>query len=753
MSRGKKLLEELGRRGGDYILRDYSEEKITEMLLEMDEDSISLNYFSAKIPVIAKIFLNNNKLLRKCTENALGWLLEESNGLEKIMSDNTLISKVGDGSLAKAAKKNGMWVWTRIKEANKDNFKDGSHLCWAAEKQEEIALDIIKDDEKVKKIVTQGLNYHFYNHEKVALTLINNPVFMQNAHLSTISNIAFVHESCAIQLYEKINEVAQIQDFPNVVRERLRQKYPFWNQENRPLTAEELQSLAHNKDRLEQAILKNPEVVNQQDEHGRTILHYVAQNGFSMGSTSLSEILNVLWATNINFEIQDENGDTPLHRVARTIHERVSSGCTMPAFIREAQRRHCNMAITNNNGHTFIDVLQNNIQGEYFTSRGYRHPYLSIANPPAVNGNGQTEDNDHAFQAAISASFVFQQPTNNNEITERDIVSVNEFLKAELSATHGFFNEELKKIPVHQQLVIIRYLIAKHSENNFQANEALEVTINELDEWKVLLSIENAIKVIVKKESVSEHHISQVRQQYLKNLKECEADIIKSDAGYEESVLTNHEKKSAKGKEKVSDSESNAGLEWNSSQNAVGKKRMPPLVLDEEHSVTPYSLHLKGEEHSSLQQLTPRKNRSELVLSVESSGEFLAKNNSAAKAEEDIGQTLQNAEIDKETAETIKKLERYITEREKEQEQEQEQTNGDEYNSSWARLFKSEFANATTKMAAARKVIRILKNEPHVTLKDIHLKALGDRKLKDCIGEKLKDIKAIHNEENIVLKK
>jgi hypothetical protein len=211
---------------------------------------ISLDYNSPGNLSAAQIIVNDDQLLHKCNGDILSWLLKydyknntsiHETALRKIIleGDNSLIRKVKQEILACMVRDHGLEVWNRIKDAKCDNFADGEHLCWAVGglDSEAVALDIISDNEKVKKITKQQLLIEgFIEQQKVALALLSNATFMQEASSDTLGKIALAHECCAKNLYENIDK---IKDFPNDLRKKLREKYPsFWKQNDRLLTEE-----------------------------------------------------------------------------------------------------------------------------------------------------------------------------------------------------------------------------------------------------------------------------------------------------------------------------------------------------------------------------------------------------------------------------------------------------------------------------------------------------------------------------------
>ena len=144
----------------------------------------------------------------------------------------------------------------------------------------------------------------------------------------------------------------------------------------------------------------------------------------------------------------------------------------------------------------------------------------------------QPDPRDYNLQAGLDRSFATEQrPPSHSDFTEKNLVDVNEFLKAELLASHGLFNGELvEKHPPKEQLHFVRYLIAKNDSANqeFKEDPAIESKIKELDTHEVMLSIHDAIKKITNKENAPPETIQKIQTEYVRNLRVLEKEIIDS---------------------------------------------------------------------------------------------------------------------------------------------------------------------------------------------------------------------------------
>lgn len=122
--------------------------------------------------------------------------------------------------------------------------------------------------------------------------------------------------------------------------------------------SEYLNYLAFNMRDLYIALRNNPKLINEQDELGKTILHYAAEMGLRMGSNSGSLILYLLFNTDpkADFSIKDKEGNTPVHIAASRCDDEVTCFFVFPNFVKHAAENGFNFSILNNNGHAVIHL-------------------------------------------------------------------------------------------------------------------------------------------------------------------------------------------------------------------------------------------------------------------------------------------------------------------------------------------------------------------------------------------------------------
>ena len=122
--------------------------------------------------------------------------------------------------------------------------------------------------------------------------------------------------------------------------------------------SEYLHHLAFNVRDLYIALRSDPEIINKQDELGKTILHCVAELGLRMGSNSGSLILYLLFNADpkANFSIKDNDGNTPVHIAAALCNDLVTCRFVFPNFVQHAAEDGFNFSILNNEGHAVIHL-------------------------------------------------------------------------------------------------------------------------------------------------------------------------------------------------------------------------------------------------------------------------------------------------------------------------------------------------------------------------------------------------------------
>ncbi len=168
-------------------------------------------------------------------------------------------------------------------------------------------------------------------------------------------------------------------------------------------TADYLKSLAGNDIALYLALRFDPSVITMQDESGMTVLHYAAKIGFTMGSSSASLILHLLFTSPlVDFSIQDNQGNTPLHVAALCCEDRVTYQYVFPHFVKEAAKSGFNFSTLNNHGQAILHIAARTT----YTDRrfGLRNNNIAnvLKNAPDIDLNVLSSSGSTAFFYAVN---------------------------------------------------------------------------------------------------------------------------------------------------------------------------------------------------------------------------------------------------------------------------------------------------------------------------------------------------------------
>ncbi|MCF6776791.1 ankyrin repeat domain-containing protein [Thiotrichales bacterium 19X7-9] len=147
------------------------------------------------------------------------------------------------------------------------------------------------------------------------------------------------------------------------------------------ITSEYLKGLSENYQSLFIALANDPDIVNKQDENGQTLLHHAAKIGRTLGSNSASLILDQLFnSPYADFNIQDKDGNTPLHIAAYASNERVTCRFVFPNFVEEAIKRNVDLNKLNNAGQAIIHILARTAYSDpYRGEDNNMKPFLEMA--------------------------------------------------------------------------------------------------------------------------------------------------------------------------------------------------------------------------------------------------------------------------------------------------------------------------------------------------------------------------------------
>ncbi|OGT37089.1 MAG: hypothetical protein A3F11_11025 [Gammaproteobacteria bacterium RIFCSPHIGHO2_12_FULL_37_14] len=97
---------------------------------------------------------------------------------------------------------------------------------------------------------------------------------------------------------------------------------------------------------LQTELDKNPNLIKQQDEKGRTLLHHAVEAGYIMGRSNVGMVLDVLLNTpGIDFTIEDNKRMTPLQLAAKNCIDNAgrfhqeTADYIFPTLIRAAKKK------------------------------------------------------------------------------------------------------------------------------------------------------------------------------------------------------------------------------------------------------------------------------------------------------------------------------------------------------------------------------------------------------------------------------
>jgi ankyrin repeat protein len=118
-----------------------------------------------------------------------------------------------------------------------------------------------------------------------------------------------------------------------------------------------LYHLAQSPDDLFLALYNNPNIVNQQGEDRRTVVHHAARLTGGMGSHYGCLIYSQLLASPlVNFNLPDNEGNTPIHLVATDCADRPSRWKVFLAYVTAAAQKKCDFNALNKQGLAAIHI-------------------------------------------------------------------------------------------------------------------------------------------------------------------------------------------------------------------------------------------------------------------------------------------------------------------------------------------------------------------------------------------------------------
>lgn len=127
---------------------------------------------------------------------------------------------------------------------------------------------------------------------------------------------------------------------------------------NTETTSEYYTKIISNIKRLYITLRNKPELLNQQDENGWTLIHHGAHLGNKLDCAYIKIIHHILF-TGItpDFTIKDKNGLTPLHIVSNMIYEKTTLDYVFPYYLEFCKKNNFDFLTEDNNGRTIIHSL------------------------------------------------------------------------------------------------------------------------------------------------------------------------------------------------------------------------------------------------------------------------------------------------------------------------------------------------------------------------------------------------------------
>lgn len=131
-----------------------------------------------------------------------------------------------------------------------------------------------------------------------------------------------------------------------------------------------ISSLVYKKtpEELKEALENNKDLINQQDEYGKTLLHYAIQAGANdlFTRTKLEPIINLLLEYNPDLGIQDDDGNTPVHIAAQTYG---SHAYVFEAVVKHAVEKGYDFTTQNNQGQDIIRSIVTDTRSQSFCAQ------------------------------------------------------------------------------------------------------------------------------------------------------------------------------------------------------------------------------------------------------------------------------------------------------------------------------------------------------------------------------------------------
>jgi hypothetical protein len=114
----------------------------------------------------------------------------------------------------------------------------------------------------------------------------------------------------------------------------------------------------------------HPNIIHEKDKKQQTLLHHAAKLGLTLDSNKAGLVHYLLFnMPQIDFNVKDENGDTPLHVAAKNSKELVTCKYIFPNFLKAAKNAKFDFETLNHEGHTILHIAARVSYEDQFTGR------------------------------------------------------------------------------------------------------------------------------------------------------------------------------------------------------------------------------------------------------------------------------------------------------------------------------------------------------------------------------------------------
>ena len=242
---------------------------------------------------------------------------------------------------------------------------------------------------------------------------------------------------------------------------------------------------------LQSQLALNPDLINQQDSQGRTLLHHAALDGLLQHKNNIEEltaILNILLtAPNIDFTLKNNKGDTALHVASDTCMLRLHQEKIFPSFLHAAEIYKFDFSMLDSGGQSVLQraMLTSQLDGESsFNATKTVLNYISQPKLNTLSAKGLT-----ALHYAMQREAYDQLDDLLNAGADPSIPSPKEDTLSEMLTT------KLKQLKLKAGTCL--YLYADQTRQTITALEKLEEKVKKIiTTSRAKMNIKNAVQIL-----------------------------------------------------------------------------------------------------------------------------------------------------------------------------------------------------------------------------------------------------------------